>query len=127
MKQKILLIDDEELVIKSICKLLIKSGYEVLVCRTGEAALEKVKGERPDLIVSDVRMPKMSGVETIKRIRDFYKAAGQRPVPEILITGYADEASAREAESLQVADYLYKPFDIQEFLSRVKKNLPGRP
>ena len=123
MAKKILLIDDEELVIKSVSRLLNKEGYEVLVSRSGEDAIEKAKSEAIDLVVCDIRMPKLSGIETIKKIRELRRTAKQNPVREILITGYAEEATNREAESLRVAEYIYKPFDLRDFLACVKKNI----
>ena len=123
MNKKILLIDDEEIVVKSMSKLLGKEGYDVFVCRSGEEAVEKVRSDTPDLIVCDMRMPKMSGVEVIRTIRGMLQSTKRRAVPEILITGYAEEDMSKEAEALQVADYIYKPFDIRDFLSCVKKNV----
>ena len=123
MKKKILIIDDEELVVKSVGKLLTKEGYEVVICKSGEEAIERAKNETPDLIVCDIRMPRVNGIETIKNIRQFLKSTDHPPIPEILITGYANEITTKEAETLQVADYLYKPFDLRDFLSCVKRNL----
>ena len=125
MKKLILIVDDEDLVIRSIQKLLMRAGYEAIIARSGEEALGLIQSQHVDLIVCDVRMPGMNGVETLKRIRDMHKA-GSRPQPrEILITGYAEDNVNQEAEALQVADYIYKPFDLREFLACVKKNLEG--
>ena len=120
---KILIIDDEDLVTRSIQKLLTREGYEVIVAKSGEEALAAIQSQEVDLIVCDIRMPKMNGVEMIKGIREILKSNSRRPVKEILITGYAEEQANREAEALQVADYIYKPFDLREFLNCVKKNL----
>ena len=125
MRRKILLIDDEELVIKSVSKLLTKEGYEVVSCKNGEEALEKVKSELIDLIVCDIRMPNLTGIDTVRKIREFQTEAGRKVAPEILITGYADEGAIREAEALQVADYIYKPFDLRDFLTCIKKHMEG--
>ena len=125
MAKKILLIDDEELVIKSVTKLLMREGYEVISCRSGEEALEKAKSESIDLIVCDIRMPNMTGIDAVKKIREFQTGEGRKAVPEILITGYADDAASKEAEALQVADYIYKPFDLRDFLACIKKHTEG--
>ena len=122
---KILLIDDEELVLKSIAKLLHKEGYEVVSCHGGEEAIQKVRGDSFELIVCDVRMPKLSGIETLKQIREVLRSRRQS-APEILITGYADEMTAKEIEALQVADYLYKPFDLRDFLACIKRHIKVR-
>jgi CheY-like chemotaxis protein len=116
-------IDDEGIVTKSLQKLLKKEGFDAVVAATGEEAIEKAKSLDFDLIVADIRMPQMDGIETIQKIRDLLKQLGKNPVPEILITGYADEDSYKRALELKVADYIYKPFDTQEFLATVKRNL----
>lgn len=123
MRKKILLIDDEDLVVRSLSRLLGKGGYEVLVCKSGKEALNVVEQQDVDLIVCDVRMPEMSGIETIESIRKIYKKRGKQSVPEILITGYADETLSKKAEELRVVDYIYKPFDLKAFLACVAKNL----
>ena len=123
MPKKILLVDDEELVIKSVSKLLNKQGYEVLTCDAGEDAINAIRKENFDLIVCDIRMPRMTGTETIKQIRKELKAKNKTSVPEILITGYADDETNKEAEALKVADYIYKPFDLADFLNCVNKHL----
>ena len=123
MGKKILVIDDEGLVTASLKQLLKKSGYDVEVTNDGHIALDRIRECAFDLIISDIRMPNMNGIETIKKIREYLKQAGKSPVPEILITGYASKENLDEAHELKVADYIYKPFNIKEFLDIVKKNL----
>jgi len=121
--KKILVIDDEELVVASLIKLLKKSGYSAVSARNSSEAMEKIKEADFDLIVADVRMPGIDGVQIVKNIREYFKQKGKKPVPEILITGYSAEESVKQAQELKVADFIYKPFDINEFLEIVKKNL----
>ena len=123
MPKNILVIDDEELVIESLRRLLKREGYEVVVALNGKEAIQKVKEINFDLIVSDIRMPGMDGVEIIKNIREYLKQGKKEPIPEILITGYASEESFKRAQELKVADYIYKPFDIVDFLNIIKKYL----
>lgn len=123
MPKRILLIDDEELVTRSVTRLLVHEGYEVLSCPSGGDALKKIQTELVDLIVSDIRMPELNGIETIQKIRQWLKMHQKKGVPEILITGFADEKMHRQAESLGVADFIYKPFDLRDFLACVKKNI----
>ncbi|HDZ76900.1 MAG TPA: response regulator [Candidatus Omnitrophica bacterium] len=117
----ILVIDDEQLVTESIRRLLKKQGYNVTIAESGIDAIEKVKIKESgfDLIIADIRMPEMDGIEIIKKLREIVR----KPTPEILITGYASDESLKQAEELNVADYIYKPFDITEFLNLVRKNL----
>ncbi len=119
----ILLVDDEELVLKSIEKLLRKAGHEVVAVKTGREAIEKVEEGHFDLIVTDIRMPNLNGIEMIREIRKALKAKGRKPVPEVCITGYADNELNQRAAALGVVDYLYKPFDLGEFLNCVNRNL----
>lgn len=123
MDKKILVIDDEDLVADSLKKLLKKSGYEVCTARSGAEAFEQVDKNDFHLIVSDIRMPDINGIEIVKAIRKKLKENGKKPIPEILITGYASEENLNEANKLKVADYIYKPFNIQEFLDVVRRNL----
>lgn len=119
----ILIIDDEELVIKSVEKLLTRQGYQIIVCRRGTDAIETIKKRDVDLIICDIRMPDLSGVDTIKKIREIRQQKGQEKIPEILMTGYADPECNAEAEKLAVSDYVYKPFDLMAFLDSVKKSI----
>ena len=126
MAKKILVIDDEELVTESLKKLLSKSGYDVQAARSGIEAMGKVKEADFDLIVCDIRMPDMNGVQVVQKIRDYLKQKGKPVMPEILITGYASKENLEEAKKLEVANYLYKPFNIRDFIEIVKKNLENR-
>lgn len=121
MKKHILVIDDENLVTDSIKRLLKKHGYNVTIANSGKDAIEIVKMKESgfDLIIADIRMPEMDGIETIRKIREITK----NPVPEIFITGYASEESFKEAQDLKVADYIYKPFDVHNFMEVVRRNL----
>ncbi|MFA4889907.1 MAG: response regulator [Candidatus Omnitrophota bacterium] len=123
MPKKILVIDDEGLVIESLKRLLKREGYNTIIAKNGIEAMERVKEIDFDLIVTDIRMPGVDGIQIIKNIREFLAQGKKDPIPEILITGYASEESFKEAQHLQVADYIYKPFDTKEFLEIVKKNL----
>jgi CheY-like chemotaxis protein len=121
MAKKILVVDDEELITKSLLKLLSNEGYAATVVRSGKDALEKVKETDFDLIISDVRMPEMDGIETIKAIRSYLDKSSKKLIPEVLITGYADVDKYEIAKDLEVTDYLYKPFDNNEFLRIIEK------
>jgi CheY-like chemotaxis protein len=125
MAKKILVIDDEELVIKSISKLLTKNGYAVTVVKSGKDALEKLKNTDFDLTICDVRMPQMDGIETIKQMRAYLEKANKKSPSSILITGYVDPDKYDLALDLEVANYLPKPFDNKELLEAVKNTIGG--
>jgi YesN/AraC family two-component response regulator len=122
-EKRILVIDDEELVTKSLLKFLKTQGYAATTAKSGPEALEKVKETDFDLIICDVRMPEVDGIETIKQIRSYLEKQNKEPIPEVLISGYADVEKYESAMDLEVADYLYKPFDNSEFLRIIKKNI----
>jgi len=123
MAKKILVIDDEELIIKSLSKLLEQNGFEVFGTKKSQDALVMLEEEDFDLIITDVRMPGMNGVEMLESI---YKNKGekkQRKIPTIFITGYSDEALEEKAKTLAPLAYIYKPFDTKELLNKIKKVL----
>ena len=123
MAYKILIIEDEKIITKSLQKLLAHQGYEVTIAWGGSNALEKIKEKDFHLIICDIRMPEMDGIETIKTIRNYLKEQAKQSIPEILITGYADEEKYKAAVNLKVAGYLNKPFDTEEFLGIIGKTL----
>jgi len=125
MSKPILIIDDEELITKTITKLLSRHGYESVACGSGDEALKKVRQYEFGLILSDIRMPGINGIETIKKIREILKKEKKTPIPEILITGYADEELSRQAEALKVADYILKPFDLRDLMASIEKHWKG--
>jgi CheY-like chemotaxis protein len=109
MTKKILLIDDDRLILMTLKRLLTKEGYIVTTALSGQGALRRMEEDGFDLIISDIKMPQMDGVETIKKIR------------ELFITAYAKEDIYQEALSLNAAGYIEKPFDIKTLLQTTKK------
>ncbi|MFH0985266.1 MAG: response regulator [Candidatus Omnitrophota bacterium] len=123
MKKQILVIDDEELITKSLVLALEKSGYEVLVAKRCDEAMAMAEAIDFDLIVSDIRMPGIDGIETVRRILDLMTKRGVKHAPRIFMTGYADQAAEEGAMTLKPQAYILKPFDLMLFLEEVKKAL----
>ena len=121
MAKRILIIDDEELIIKTLSKLLEKEKYDVVVAKNGQDAIIMMEEEQFDLIISDIRMPGINGVETIKSIQGALQKNNAKKVPVIFITGYADQDIEKAARDLTPVDYIYKPFDIVDLLDKIKK------
>ena len=119
MGKQILVIDDEELLIKSFSRLLEKAGYDVYTVKNGADAIVATQEEDFDLIISDVRMPGENGVQTIQKIQNLRLGNGKAAIPIIFITGFADDEVEKEAKMLNPAAYLYKPFDTIHFLKMV--------
>ncbi len=119
--KQVLLIDDDELVLKTLANFLKIYGYNVELAKDGEEALKKAEELTFDLIIADVRMPGIDGIETIKRIRETLQRKNRPAVPEIIITGYMDTHAQQEAEKLGIADYIYKPFATVDFMRTVEE------
>ncbi|MFH1552156.1 MAG: response regulator [Candidatus Omnitrophota bacterium] len=108
MKEKILVIDDEIEVCKLLKDFLVKQGYEVTTATSAQEGIEKLKTEKPKVILLDIKMPGMDGVEAIKRIREIDKGVGI-----IMATAVLDEKIAQETVKLGASDYIVKPFDLE--------------
>ena len=121
MAKKILVIDDEEIIIKSLSKLLEKNGYEVFIAKNGQDALIMTEEKSFDLILADIRMPGMNGVEAVDAIYKEISANKRKKIPAIFITVYADDMIENKAKSLSPIAYIYKPFDSAELLNKIKK------
>ena len=121
----ILLIDDDKLVLKAVSRFLNMHGYKVEPAESGEQALEKVakQGIKIDLVITDIRMPGIDGIETIRQIRQLRIDSNKPVIPEIIITGYTDPEIERQAEAMGIVDYIYKPFANSEFMEVVGKKV----
>lgn len=122
MADKILIIDDDKLVISSISRLLSKSGYEIKMCMNGDEAIELVRNEAFDLIICDVLMPGRDGVDTITRITEIQQKEAKK-TPVLFITGFADIQLETRAQELNPVGYILKPFDTGNFLDVIRKTL----
>ena len=126
MKPRVLLIDDEDLVVRSVTKLLAKGGYDVFTCLNGDAAIERAGQDRFDFVVCDVRMPGKDGVETAHQIRILQAAKGNALIPIVFLTGYADPLLEKKARELNPVDYMMKPFDALQLLDLIRISIEGR-
>ncbi len=121
MKENILIIDDDRLILMTLKRLLSREGYEVITVLSGEWALRKIEDKEFDLLISDIKMPNMSGIETVKRIREYLRENNRKLIPEIFITAYAKEEIYQEALKLDASAYIEKPFDVKTLLQTVKE------
>ena len=110
----ILLVDDEDSVQKLLSYPLERDGFRVLGAKDGEEALAKFAAESVDLVVLDLMLPKLDGLEVCKRLR------AQSTVPIIMLTARDDELDKVLGLELGADDYITKPFSIREFRSRVR-------
>lgn len=123
-KQTILVVDDEPKLCQILQKVLTQGGYEVLTETSGEAALCVFKKKPVHLILLDLKMPGMDGLEVLKKVREEKQGTS---VPVVIMTAYGSASSAREALSLGAVDYLAKPFDLRELKSIVSANVGPPP
>lgn len=111
---KILVVDDEKLLVKGMKFNLENEGYEVECAYDGAAAVELARGGRFDLIILDVMMPELDGIEACMRIREFSN------VPVIMLTAKSEDADKLMGFESGADDYLTKPFNIMELKARVR-------
>ena len=107
-KETILIIDDEESIRKSLKLFLDEKGFRVLTAPNGYDGLDLVEKEKPHMILLDVTMPGLNGIETLEKIKQLSPGAGV-----IMVTGVADEKTARKATRLGAYAYVLKPFDYK--------------
>ncbi len=105
---KVLVVDDEPEAVELLTEFLSSKGYEVLTATSGEEALRRVKEERPHLVLLDIQMPKMNGLEVLRRIREIDPEMGV-----IMATGVNEEDVGRKALELGAFDYVVKPLDMK--------------
>ncbi len=116
MAFKILIAEDEEITLNNILDTLQDEGYDVSGTKNGADALMKMEKENFDLLITDIKMPGLSGMELLGKIKEKY------PVIEvIIITGFGSIGSAVEAMKKGALDYIAKPFDLDELTMKVKK------
>lgn len=113
-KPRILIVDDEERFRNTMCKLLTVEGYEASTAGSGPDALEELRGTAYDLVILDIRMPEMNGVQVLSEIKKI-----DASLEVIIMTGYASVDTAKEIMKLGAYDYLLKPYAIDELLEKI--------
>ena len=111
----ILLVDDDEMLLSVLKALLTASGYEILTTSDGNKAIGIIKAVDIDLVISDIRMPAMNGMELLRLIHQEKPA-----LPVVMLTAYASAKTARECKELGAVGYLSKPFTNDEVLGIVQ-------
>ncbi|MBT4512649.1 MAG: response regulator transcription factor [Chloroflexi bacterium] len=111
--QKILVVDDEKLILKFLRANLETRGFEVITAEDGETGLRLVGEVSPDLVILDIMMPKMNGIEACQRIRE------QSDVPIIMLSARGTSEDKIDLLNLGADDYITKPFILKELLARV--------
>jgi DNA-binding response OmpR family regulator len=124
MSKKIIVADDEpDVLFMTAFSLRTVGGFEVIEARNGLEAVEKAQQERPDLIILDIKMPRMNGYEACRRLREIESL---RDVPIVFLSAKGQRQEIEEGLSLGAADYILKPFAPEELISKVRSILSGK-
>ncbi|MDZ7698004.1 MAG: response regulator [Deltaproteobacteria bacterium] len=120
-EMKMMLVDDEERFLSTTEKLLLRKGYDVLTATSGTEALEKLRTHNMHVVILDVKMPGMDGIETLKAIKREYPL-----VEVIMLTGHATVDSAVEGLKAGATDYLMKPTDVEDLIQKAEEAFAKR-
>ncbi|MCM8775780.1 MAG: response regulator [Candidatus Omnitrophica bacterium] len=118
MAKRILMIDDEPDVLEMLGNRLVANHYEVISASTGLEGLEKAQNEKPDLILLDVMMPGMDGLEVLKRLKSSNLT---RNIPVLIISAKVQKESIQKAIAAGAVDYFVKPFPVSDLLGKIQK------
>ena len=114
MSTQILVVDDEPRYVRLMEANLVSAGYRVITASNGQEAVDAVDANRPDLVLLDVMMPGINGIEACERIRKF------STVPIVMVTARGDERDRVRGLDVGADDYIVKPYSVTELLARVR-------
>ncbi|MHA2394289.1 MAG: response regulator [Promethearchaeota archaeon] len=113
--ERILVVDDDEMLLSSLVHIIESQGYQTSVAQTGKDALKIIKEQFFNLILLDIRLPDMTGIELLSLIKD------SRPImKKIILTGFPDASTAIDALNRKADAYLIKPFDPIDLLNQIE-------
>lgn len=112
---KILLVEDDQLMLKTIILRLKKEGHEITSCTDGKEAIEQIENQIFDLIITDIMLPYVSGLEIVGIVKE------TTPTPIIVLSSMGQEKTIEEAFELGADDYITKPFNLTELSFRIKR------
>lgn len=113
----ILAVDDTAIVLYRISEAL-RDEYEIITVNSGTRALKYLKEEKPDLILLDIQMASMDGIETLHQIR---MMSDRKDIPVIMLTGVENKSTVLESAKLGICDYMLKPFSSEELIRRIER------
>lgn len=127
---KILVVDDDPDILEAVCVILEAHSHQVITARNGEEGLDKLKEERPDLMILDLLMPKLDGFGVLREIQD-PRWSKYSNIPILILTSISEDVSQRRYEletglALNVDDYVEKPIEPHALIMRVQKLLEKR-
>ncbi|HEX7166961.1 MAG TPA: response regulator [Acidimicrobiales bacterium] len=119
---KVLLVDDDPVILKLLQVNFEMEGYTVVTASDGVEGLEKAQAERPDIVLLDIMMPRMDGLQVTKALKG---SDDTKDIPIILLSAKAQASDVQAGKDMGADDYLTKPFDPLELLDRVGDLLSG--
>lgn len=117
-RRSILVVDDELLIRDLLYDFFKDQGWDISIAENGEKAMEVMRAKNVDLVLSDVKMPEMDGLDLSRKLRESYPK-----VPVVLMTGYPSVDSVIDALRNKVVDYIVKPFNINQLYKTVESQL----
>ncbi len=121
-EKTILIVDDDEDIRELVEITLEDSHYSLRTAEDGEAGLNAIQDQRPDLVILDWMMPRLDGLQVVKKLRENTRTAG---IPVVLLTSQPDKDHREEIRTLGIFSYLQKPFSPLELIQTVQKALAG--
>lgn len=119
----VLIVDDDDMALKAVNQLLTKRGFEIITALNGREGLEKLGQHPVDVMVLDVQMPEMTGLEVCQILRSDGRYA---ELPVILLTGCDDHETRYAGMNLGVSEFICKPFAVHELIERINNQLEVR-
>lgn len=118
---KVLVVDDESFIINLLKNGLTENGYEVITAQNGFDAILAVEEQQPDVVITDIMMPRLTGLEFLKALKNNPATAN---VPVFLISAMDQADMVQQGLDLGAVDYLTKPFKINEIIGKLRHHLP---
>ncbi|RIJ15641.1 response regulator [Henriciella mobilis] len=122
-KKTVLVVEDNELNMRLFCDLLDAFGFQTLQCRDGAKAVELARQHKPDLIIMDIQLPEVSGLDITRWIKDDESI---RAIPVLAVTAFAMRADEQRVREAGCEGYLSKPIQMKSFLSTVQELVDDR-
>jgi len=117
LNRKVLVVDDEIHIVHVVAIKLRSNGFEVITASNGQEAFEKACEQLPDIVVTDIQMPVMDGLQLVAKLRESDKT---KDIPVIMLTGRSFTIEKEQKEQLQISDCLGKPFSPKELLKKIE-------
>jgi two-component system, cell cycle response regulator DivK len=121
MSKTILYVEDNEFNLKMVRQLLSRTSYRLIEAMDGESGVATAQSELPDLILMDVQLPKLSGLDATRQLRNEAKTAA---IPIVVITSFALSGDAEKAKAAGASAYLAKPYSPRELLQMIRNLVP---